>query len=239
MTQAERVYSTPPTSSSAIDHEQPTDTSRRRFLSQATAVAAGGAALAQASAATAPIAALASSDVDPIFALIARHRAEEQAYTDALVARDELDVPKEVLRLPRIQLGMKANEPHYLHSHQEIDDWLEWMPDFARTPKIRARLHAELDRDITEIWAKREDLGMIDADVRVEELCDSCHELEWDLANTMPTSIAGVAAVLRYANECEDKGEEWPGTDTIGSDGWHYQLRQTAARALEALQGVV
>ena len=58
------------------------------------------------------------------------------------------------------------------------------------------------------------------------------------LATTIPTTLAGVAAVLRYANECEDKGEEWPATDTIGSDGWHYQLRQTAARALEALQGL-
>jgi hypothetical protein len=31
--------------------------------------------------------------------------------------------------------------------------------------------------------------------------------------------MAGVAAVLRYANEFENSGEEWPETDTIGSDG--------------------
>jgi hypothetical protein len=28
---------------------------------------------------------------------------------------------------------------------------------------------------------------------------------------------------------------EWPDTDTIGSDGWHYQLRATMAAASEAL----
>jgi len=55
------------------------------------------------------------------------------------------------------------------------------------------------------------------------------------MATTVPTSLAGVAAMLRYANEFEDSGSEWPGTDTIGREGWHYQLRQSAARALEGL----
>ncbi len=116
-----------------------------------------------ATAAAAPTGSLAQSEADPIFALIARHRAEQEAYGEALVAREH---------------GVTAN-----------------------------------DRD--------------------EQLCHSCHELGWALANTTPTSLAGVAAVLRYVNEFEDRGEEWPDTDTIGSDGWHYQLRQTAARALE------
>jgi hypothetical protein len=109
------------------------------------------------------------------------------------------------------------------------------MPDFASTPEIRARLHTELTRDMCEPAAKQDDLGVTAADDRVEELCDSCQNLGWALATTMPTSMAGVAAVVRYANEFEDLGEEWPDTDTIGSDGWHYQLRQTTARALETL----
>jgi hypothetical protein len=147
---------------------------RRRFLSQATGVAAGGSILALAAIsatadAAAPMAAVATSNVDPTFALIAKHRAEEQAYSAALMARDELDAGPEAYDL-------------------------------------------------------------------VEQLCVSCNELEWELANTMPTSIAGVAAVLRYGNEVEDQGEEWPDTDTIGAEGWHYQLRQSAARALETLQ---
>jgi hypothetical protein len=70
---------------------------------------------------------------------------------------------------------------------------------------------------------------------RIAQLCDSCQELAWTLANTMPTSMTDIAAVLRYANEFEDRGEEWPDTDPVGSDGWHYQLRQSAARALEML----
>jgi hypothetical protein len=34
--------------------------------------------------------------------------------------------------------------------------------------------------------------------------------------------------VLRFANEVEDEGNEWPDTDTIGAEGWHYQLRAIA-----------
>jgi hypothetical protein len=28
---------------------------------------------------------------------------------------------------------------------------------------------------------------------------------------------------------------EWPDTDTVGAEGWHYQLRETMAAAIEAI----
>jgi hypothetical protein len=71
-----------------------------------------------------------------------------------------------------------------------------------------------------------------------QRCCDACsvvNEADWRLATTPPTTLAGVAAVLRFANEIEDGGMEWPDTDAIGPDGWHYQLRATMAAALEAL----
>ena len=55
------------------------------------------------------------------------------------------------------------------------------------------------------------------------------------LATTPPTTLAGVAAVLRFANEIEDGGMEWPATDAVGPEDWHYQLRATMAAAIEAL----
>jgi hypothetical protein len=74
------------------------------------------------------------------------------------------------------------------------------------------------------------------------EAADNCaaaghavNEVDWKLANTPPTTLAGVTAVLRFANEIEDAGNEWPNTDTVGPDGWHYQLRATMAAAIEAL----
>jgi hypothetical protein len=65
--------------------------------------------------------------------------------------------------------------------------------------------------------------------------CHAVHAIDWKLATTPPTTLAGVAAVLRFANEIEDGGMEWPKTDVVGPDGWHYQLRATMAAAIEAL----
>ena len=61
------------------------------------------------------------------------------------------------------------------------------------------------------------------------------NELDWRLATTPPTTLAGAVAVLRFANEIEDAGGEWPHTDTVGREGWHYQLRASMAAAIEAL----
>jgi hypothetical protein len=80
-----------------------------------------------------------------------------------------------------------------------------------------------------------------EAERRGDFSCDSeaaCHfanEVDWKLANTQPTTLAGVAAVLRFANKIEDANNEWPNTDTVGPEGWHYQLRATMAAALEVL----
>jgi hypothetical protein len=77
-----------------------------------------------------------------------------------------------------------------------------------------------------EVWGARDRSG--DAAHEVNVIC-------WKLATTPPTTLAGVAAVLRFANEVEDAGLEWPDTDTLGSEGWHYQLRATMAAAIETL----
>jgi hypothetical protein len=42
--------------------------------------------------------------------------------------------------------------------------------------------------------------------------CHAADEVGWKLAQTVPTTLAGVAAVLRFANEIEDAGGEWPDT---------------------------
>ena len=48
----------------------------------------------------------------------------------------------------------------------------------------------------------------------------------------MPMTLAGVAAVLKYVNKLEADGEEWPDSDVIGREGWHYKLRETMAAAV-------
>jgi hypothetical protein len=74
-----------------------------------------------------------------------------------------------------------------------------------------------------------------EADERCEAACHAAHEAGWTLARITPTTLAGVAAVLRFANKIEDEGMEWPSTDTIGAEGWHYQLRATMAAAIEII----
>jgi hypothetical protein len=75
----------------------------------------------------------------------------------------------------------------------------------------------------------------IEAQDNSEDACLLANEVDWKLATTPPTTLAGVAAVLRFATEIEDAGLEWPDTDAIGPEGWHYQLRASMAAAIEAL----
>jgi hypothetical protein len=78
-------------------------------------------------------------------------------------------------------------------------------------------------------------IGVDEADDRCWAACHAVNAIDWKLVTTPPTTLAGVAAVLRFANEHEDAGGEWPNTDAVGPDGWHYQLRATMAAAIEAL----
>jgi hypothetical protein len=74
-----------------------------------------------------------------------------------------------------------------------------------------------------------------DVFVRGGPACDAAQEAAWELARVQPTTLAGVLAVLRFGNELEDRGMEWPDTDTIGRQGWHYQFRATMATAIEVI----
>jgi hypothetical protein len=73
------------------------------------------------------------------------------------------------------------------------------------------------------------------ADEACEAACHAAMDISWQLAKLRPTTLAGVAAVLRFANQIEDEGMGWPDTDTIGAEGWHYQLRKTMAEAVESI----
>ncbi|MCP1848919.1 MULTISPECIES: hypothetical protein [unclassified Bradyrhizobium] len=93
---------------------------------------------------------------------------------------------------------------------------------------------------ISEWWATsnrnggRDHSGMVGDIERNQHQGACCHaeaDAGWDLARTIPTTLGGVAAVLEYVKQYEDKGEEWPNSDCIGREGWHYQLRQIMATA--------
>jgi hypothetical protein len=71
-----------------------------------------------------------------------------------------------------------------------------------------------------EAEAEEHGVGLDEAYDRCSAACHAVNAIDWKLATTLPTTLAGVAAVLRFANEIEDAGMEWPNTDAIGPDGW-------------------
>src|SRR5437868_5763520 len=73
--------------------------------------------------------------------------------------------------------------------------------DVAHGAAIDAQDAAEgrYGRGSDEVWEAAE---------HCEAACHAASEIEWRLADTMPTTLAGVAAVLRFANQIEDEGGE-------------------------------
>jgi hypothetical protein len=180
MTQADRVFSTPPTNTSATN---PVDPTRRGFIT----LAAGASIISVGSLAVAAMPPKTGSSEEPVL---------------------KLDSPA------------CAVDPAFMRIAEKL------AADIAHCETIDAQDKAECgdDPDATdEAW---------------QRCCDACgvvNEADWRLATTPPTTLAGVAAVLRFANAIEDGGMEWPATDTVGAEGWHYQLRATMAAAVETI----
>ncbi|MGY4407828.1 hypothetical protein [Bradyrhizobium sp. USDA 3315] len=102
-------------------------------------------------------------------------------------------------------------------------------PAFAAIAKHRQASADHLASIEPYDWAERGTDAYYAARDHNEACCYAAMDAAWELTSTIPTTIAGIAAVLQYSNEVEDAGDEWPVTDTIGPDGWHYQLRQAMA----------
>jgi hypothetical protein len=84
----------------------PVDSTRRRFLTNAAGVAAGGTVLALATIPPAPAAGASVSALDPVFALIAAHREADTA-VNAIVA--EIDRTDETDKIVALEEGALAD----------------------------------------------------------------------------------------------------------------------------------
>jgi hypothetical protein len=279
MTQADRVYITPPTNTSAIDHPMmfpPRDPTRRRFLSVA---AAGAMSIAAVSATALPV------EVDTELVHAARDlEATDQAIDsmhrkyDEADSRDDYRALKDrrnenIATLITIQAksaaGIQAKAASLRlramigdhDQHQQIsvslaDDLVAGIPAAAIPTYARANpghvdpafaliaekraadvAHGEAidGQDKADVEHGYDSQAAWEANDRCEVACHAVNVVDWQLARIPPATLAGVAAVLRFANEIEDGGMEWPDTDAVGPDGWHYQLRATMAAAIEAI----
>jgi hypothetical protein len=188
MTQADCVYITPPTN-------MPVDTTRRHFLSQVAGLAAGGTALALATVTPAPAAA--SSGVDPVFDPIERHKKARRALREAEAAHSlaEKEMHAAGTLFPTtLSIGNQSSGlPRPVsRSHAEIDTYTP--ADLF--PHDNKREHDALSAAISLRDARIGPLedAMNDAAIAEQEIVEV-------LVGTVPTSLAGVMALLRFQRD--------------------------------------
>jgi len=205
---------------------------RRHFLSQAAGVAAGGSVLALATIsaaadAAAPVASLASSGVDPIFALIADHRQLQAAWLGLCRELEEAEHEASEEHGPRpIPLihwrgyhigGSEIEDRREQLLERKIDSATveqEYLDAKAREQTKRA---AEKAWDVhTGLAAKREEMD------RAERAESGCAER---LSRTKPTTPAGAAALIQHVIDDEICGEI----------EWHMTALDTAVAALNKM----
>jgi hypothetical protein len=193
------MHSMPPINTPITDA-----TSRRHFLSQAAGVAAGASALAPATVsatagAAAPMAAVASSGVDPIFSLIEDYRTAAKTVASAaseVSRREDMLLEQGLGTRPFISVlnpnGTPSQEPTTVYTHEYIDRLLP--PD--RFSKRNAKAHESLDarrKQHTTIMGDSEEVLYAAQDAETEAV----DELVW----TPPKTIAGVLALLEFWSE--------------------------------------
>jgi hypothetical protein len=210
MPKADRVHSTPPTSTSARH-------SRRSILG---AIAVGGTVAALALPTAKAI------EADPIYAAIEAHRQAAAAADAAFVESSRL------YRLAGEMVGP---------SHIEIPNMVE--P--GTTAKVRIFwdveqvIPHEQYPDLNDHYCKLlEDRSAARAEIHgdTDELTEGPANAAWDardrFAETVPTTLPGLLAMIVYANELAEQDQ-----DALTDGESHRALLQTLAMAAEALIG--
>jgi hypothetical protein len=95
------------------------------------------------------------------------------------------------------------------------------------------QLHYELEAAAIHCHGERKSKSDLAKETRLSKA--ECRAA-WKLANTRPTTVAGVIAVLRYAGEIPDDGVRWLDEDDRAYS-WHWFFHRTLAAALEAMPG--
>jgi len=217
----------------------PVDETRRRFLSQAAGLAAGGTALAlatipPASAATAPASPLASGEPDPIFAMIAMHKkltADWQGLYNQL-QKAEFNAAKEHGHRPIALIHWRD----YYIGASEIDTRRETLleageidPATVEQEYLDAKARYEAQVAAGLAWDERAGLATLRNDVDRRVAATRRYEKR-RLACTMPTTAAGVAALIQYVLDddlCDDE------------DYWHMTALRSTVAALNNMSAAV
>jgi hypothetical protein len=199
MTQATRVYSTPPTSTSAIDHPMmfpPRDPTRRRFLAVAAvaSVVSVGALTAAAVAASAQDTAC---EADPIFEVIEAHRKAAAASAAASAECRRLHDLADSIVGDGIEVPCMIGEGSIRATF-----WLdiEHVIPKETFPVEHAHYLALLNEHRKAHFAITGNTDPIGEEEYAEEW-----EMVGEFAETVPTTLAGMFAMVIYAAEMLEK----------------------------------
>jgi hypothetical protein len=202
----------------------PVDTKRRRFLAVAAgaSVASVGTLAAAAMPATAPESAACA---DPIFAAIAAHRKAKAASDAAWAEVERLQKLAAETVGPRHVMVLNMAEPGPVKMFEEATSWLDINKLVPREthPELNGFYQARLKQQ-TEAY----DAITGNTDKITEEPLDAYWDSIDEFIDTVPTTMAGLLAMIRYAAEIE---EQEPDAYTRGNP------LAAMAQAVKALTG--
>lgn len=216
--------------------------SRRKALALTAAGLTAAPALAQA----------ASFEPDPIYAAIERCRVAKIAAEDACIAANRLEesLPDETTRKPRVHLGdvpkfettaeqdaegaltirhklsATARTPVFADSIEDIKHNASMAPKAQREAWIKEKL-AALKADEEMLHEAQATAGLIAAQEAEDAASTEERDAVWELANTVPSTVAGLAAVMAYVREFADKHkyeELFSGEDYASA--FHFSIEQ-------------
>jgi hypothetical protein len=179
MSQADSTNSTP----------MPAEATRRRFLSHAAGVAAGGTVLALAAIPPAPALAAPTGLADPVFSLIEAHRTAVEAHYSAVTEQDRREailIDEGAGLCPFVAIA-DGGRPIVAYSHEQIDAY-----NYS-SKRIKTRAHAALDAALERNAAVMGDAGRVTGSA-----CEAETEAFEELLSTPPASMAGVRGLLAY-----------------------------------------
>ena len=97
--------------------------------------------------------------------------------------------------------------PRYLFSHEEIDCLVDRRKSLfsgdilAELEAERAKLHADFDADAAWLDREQDRCGLKAARARIDETATNEHRLYCECCNVVPTTPAGMQALLRFLIE--------------------------------------
>jgi hypothetical protein len=195
MTQADRVLSTPPTNTSAINPPGPVDPTRRGFITLAV-----GASIISVGSLAAVAMPVSDAPIDPIYDVIevhrkahatmqaafAEHRQAHEA-ADAKVGPAHLDIPSMVEPGEIVEVDCRGD--------------IERAVPREQYPDLNAHHNRVLDERRAAHAAIVESL-IGDEDEATDEVAGPEFEALQEFAGTVPTTLPGLLAMIVYPGEC-------------------------------------